>query len=401
MIKRYQKIKNLAIDFYHKQEPPDLEEIWINISNKFRNMFNDKIKKDSYSNRPNKNIISIIIIIVFFLWFISGFFIVQEGKVAVLTRFGKYIGTSQAGINWRFPHPIESHEIVNISRLRTLEIGYRGSSSNKMLTESLMLTTDENIVDMQFVVQYRLRYDGAPDYLFKISDPDDSVRQAAETAMREIVGKKTMDFVLYEGRTTVALEVQKLMQHILNNYRTGIQIDTVAIQNVQPPEQVQAAFDDAVKAGQDRERQINEGYAYANNIIPLAGGQASRLIEQAEGYKTKIIEEAKGNSSRFDSILKEYEKKPDITRSRIYLETMEEIFSNSEKIIIDSDNSTLILPTDRKNKNQVNKSLTEKTLLNQIKSNSMTDNNTIKDSYLEDKHINSFDKSSKNLTRQR
>lgn len=186
-------------------------------------------------------------------------------------------------------YPIQSHEMVNVSQLRTFEVGFRGGARNKVLPEALMLTTDENIVDMQFVVQYRLRADGAPDYLFMTRDPDESVRQASETAMREVVGKQSMDFVLYEGRTTVATQVQTLMQQILDRYQTGVQVSTVAIQNVQPPEQVQAAFDDAVKAGQDRERQINEGQAYANQVVPLASGQASRMTEQAEGYKAKVV----------------------------------------------------------------------------------------------------------------
>ncbi|AWD32486.1 Modulator of FtsH protease HflK [Candidatus Kinetoplastibacterium sorsogonicusi] len=357
MINQYKKFKNIAIDFYHRQEPPDLEEIWMNFNKKIRSIFHINT---NFSENHNKSYFIFIFLIILILWLISGFFIVQEGKVAVLTRFGKYIKTVQSGIHWKFPSPIDSYEIVNISRLRTLEIGYRGNSANKILPESLMLTNDENIVDMQFVVQYRLRNDGAPNYLFKISDPNNSVRQVAETAMREIVGKRNMDFVLYEGRTLVSLDVQNLMQHILDNYKTGIQIDTVAIQNVQPPEQVQAAFDDAVKAGQDRERKINEGYAYANHIIPLASGQASRLLEQAEGYKTKIIEEAKGNVSRFDSILKEYEKNPDITSSRIYLEGMEEIFSQNDKIIINSDNSTILIPNERINKKALNKYIQDK-----------------------------------------
>jgi membrane protease subunit HflK len=212
-----------------------------------------------------------------------------------------------------------------------------------------MLTTDENIVDMQFVVQYRLRADGAPDYLFMTRDPDESVRQASETAMREVVGKQSMDFVLYEGRTTVATQVQTLMQQILDRYQTGVQVSTVAIQNVQPPEQVQAAFDDAVKAGQDRERQINEGQAYANQVVPLASGQASRMTEQAEGYKAKVVGDAQGNTSRFTSILGEYEKSPQVMRQRMYLESMQEIFTRASKVMVDtkSNNNMLYLPLDK------------------------------------------------------
>ncbi|NMU90628.1 FtsH protease activity modulator HflK [Achromobacter ruhlandii] len=282
-------------------------------------------------------------------WAASGFYIVQEGQVAVVTQFGKYKSTSQAGFQWRLPYPIQSHEMVNVSQLRTFEVGFRGGARNKVLPEALMLTTDENIVDMQFVVQYRLRADGAPDYLFMTRDPDDSVRQASETAMREVVGKQSMDFVLYEGRTAVASQVQTLMQQILDRYQTGVQVSTVAIQNVQPPEQVQAAFDDAVKAGQDRERQINEGQAYANQVVPLASGQASRMTEQAEGYRAKVVGDAQGNTARFTSILGEYEKSPQVMRQRMYLESMQEIFTRASKVMVDtkSNNNMLYLPLDK------------------------------------------------------
>ncbi|ARP94704.1 FtsH protease activity modulator HflK [Bordetella genomosp. 13] len=338
--------------------PPDLDEVWRDFNNRIGALFGRR----GGGNRPNRGGgvtppsprgtrigLGVIAAVLVALWLASGFFIVQEGQVAVVTQFGKYKSTAPAGFQWRLPYPIQSHETVNISQLRTFEVGFRGNARNKVLPEALMLTTDENIVDMQFVVQYRLRADGAPDYLFRMRDPDDSVRQASETAMREIVGKKPMDFVLYEGRTEVATEVQALMQQILDRYAAGIQVSTVAIQNVQPPEQVQAAFDDAVKAGQDRERQINEGQAYANQVVPLASGQASRMIEQAEGYKAKVVGDAQGNAARFTSILAEYDKAPEVMRQRMYLETMQEIFTNASKIMVDSGNNSnlLYLPLDK------------------------------------------------------
>ncbi len=353
--------KNLSYDCQKNQKnPPDLDEIWQDFNKRVRNFLGQKKNENTDMNyhatgpgpsfpRQILGFGSIFFFVIFIIWLSSGFFIIQEGQVAVITRFGQYSRTAQAGFRWRFPYPLERHSIVNISQLRTFEIGFRGSSRNKMLSEALMLTNDENIVDMQFVVQYRLRSDGAPNYLFKVKNPDDSVRQAAETAMREVVGKKPMDFVLYEGRTDVTAEVQTLMQSILNYYESGIQISTVAIQNVQPPEQVQAAFDDAVKAGQDRERQINEGQAYANQVIPWASGQASRMLEEAEGCKARIIGDAKGKAARFISILNEYEKAPEITRDRIYLESMQKMFSEVGKIMIDTQNhnNVLYLPLDR------------------------------------------------------
>src|SRR5690606_30782783 len=272
--------------------------------------------------KGSPKMVAVIIVILIGLWLASGFVIVQEGQVAVVTKFGKYTKTLPPGLQWRLPYPIESHQTVNISQLRTFEVGFRGTARNKVLPESLMLTTDEHIVDLQFVVQYRLVSTGAPDYLFKTSQPDESVRQASETAMREIVGKKPMDFVLYSGRTEVATEVQKLAQSILDRYETGIQISTVAIQNVQPPEQVQAAFDDAVKAGQDRERLINEGNAYASKVLPEAQGQVARMIQDAEGYRARIVGGAEGDTARFTSVETEYAKAPEITRQRMYLATM-------------------------------------------------------------------------------
>jgi membrane protease subunit HflK len=340
--------------------PPDLDEVWRDFNNRLGSLFGRKRgggrgtppgSPGTPSSRPRgmRVGLGLIVAVAVALWLASGFFIVQEGQVAVITQFGKYNKTVQAGFQWRIPYPIQNQEMVNISQLRTFEVGFRGGARNKVLPEALMLTTDENIVDMQFVVQYRLRADGAPDYLFKTRDPDEAVRQAAETSMREIVGKKPMDFVLYEGRTEVASEVQALMQQILDRYSTGVQVSTVAIQNVQPPEQVQNAFDDAVKAGQDRERQINEGQAYANQVVPLAEGQASRMTEQAEGYKARVVDNASGNSARFESILTEYAKAPLVMRERMYLETMQEMFTRASKVLIDTKNGNnmIYLPLDK------------------------------------------------------
>ena len=338
--------------------PPDLDQVWRDVSDRLGGLFG---RKQGGGNRPpsqgpggptarqSKIGLGVIVAAGLALWLASGFFIVQEGQVAVLTQFGKYKSTALAGFQWRIPFPIQSHEVVNLSQLRTFEVGFRTTARNRVLPESLMLTDDENIVDVQFVVQYRLRADGAPAYLFKTKDPDESVRQAAQTAMREVVGKRPMDTVLYEGRTAVAVDVQKLMQQILDRYETGIQVSTVAIQNVQPPEQVQAAFDDAVKAGQDRERQINEGQAYRNQIVPMAAGQSSRMLEQAEGYRARVVGNAVGDAARFTSVFVEYKKSPLVIRERMYLETMQQMYSSASKIMVDTKGSTnmLYLPLDK------------------------------------------------------
>jgi membrane protease subunit HflK len=344
--------------------PPDLDEVWRDFNNRLGSVFGRKPKRGDNrfggngsgggnSGMPafkgSPKLLGLLVAAGVALWLASGLMIVQEGQVAVITRFGEYTKTLSPGLQWRLPYPIEADQAVNISQLRTFEVGYRGTARNKVLPESLMLTTDEAIIDLQFVVQYRLEPNGAPDYLFKTSQPDESVRQAAETAMREVVGKQPMDFVLYSGRTEVASEVQKLAQSILDRYETGIQISTVAIQNVQPPEQVQAAFDDAVKAGQDRERQINEGNAYSNQVLPEAEGQAARMVQEAEGYRAKVIGDAQGDTARFISVETEYAKAPDITRERLYLSTMQEILEKSSKIMIDaqSSNNMLYLPLDK------------------------------------------------------
>jgi membrane protease subunit HflK len=341
--------------------PPDLDEVWRDFNNRLGAFFGRKPKRGGGNFGGGKGgspismpkgspkLVAIIIIVVLALWLASGFMIVQEGQVAVVTRFGKYTQTLPPGLQWRFPYPIENAQTVNISSLRTFEVGFRGGATNKILPEALMLTNDENIVDVQFVVQYRLMATGAPDYLFQTSHPDESVRQAAETAMREVVGKKPMDHILYSGRAEVATAVQKRIQSILDDYKTGIQISTVAIQNVQPPEQVQAAFDDAVKAGQDRERQINEGNAYANKIVPEAQGQAARLIQQAEGYRAKVIGDAQGDTARFLSVQAEFAKAPEITRERLYLSTMQQILERTSKVMIDSQagSNLLYLPLDK------------------------------------------------------
>ena len=340
--------------------PPDLDELWRDFNRRLSGLFGRKPSgppgggnngggRFSPSSRGTGVGLLVVVVVVALLWLASGFFIVQEGQVAVVSQFGAYKETTRAGFQWRLPYPIQSHETVNLSQLRTIEVGFRNTSRSKVLQESLMLTDDENIVDMQFVVQYRLKETGARDYLFNNRGPDEAVKQAAETAMREIVGKKKMDFVLYEGRTEVATEVAALMQQIMDLYRTGVLVSTVAIQNAQPPEQVQAAFDDAVKAGQDRERQINEGQAYANDVVPRASGAASRLIQEAEAYRQRIVESAEGDAARFSQVLTEYKKAPQVTRDRLYLETMQQVFTNTSKVLVDTRNGSnlLYLPLDK------------------------------------------------------
>jgi membrane protease subunit HflK len=284
---------------------------------------------------------------VFVVWLASGFYIVVEGQRGVVLTFGRYSQETMPGLRWRLPWPIQSNEIVNLAQVRTLEVGYRNNVRTKVLKESLMLTDDENIVDLQFAVQYLVK--DARDFVFNVRRPDDSAMQIAETAMREVIGKSRMDAILYETQIDVANRARDLMQTIHDRYGTGITVSTVTIQNAQPPEQVQAAFDDAVKANQDRERQKNEGQAYANDVIPRARGAAARLSEEAQGYRQRVIANAEGDASRFKQVLAEYAKAPAVTRERIYIETMQAILTSTSKIMMDyrGSGNLLYLPLEK------------------------------------------------------
>jgi membrane protease subunit HflK len=331
--------------------PPDLDELWRRFNQWLSSLFGGKGGgggKGSGAGLP-KNLMGLVLALAFLVWLASGFYIVDAASKGIVLRFGKYAEATEPGARWHLPWPIESHEIVNVASVRTLEVGYSGSARNKKLTEALMLTDEQDIVDLQFAVQYILK--DAKDYLFnnRFDDDTEIVKQAAESAMRDIVGKSKMDFVLYEGRAEVAARAKKLMQVILDRYKTGISISQVTLQNVQPPEQVQAAFDDAVKANQDRERAKNEAQAYANDVVPRARGVASRLQQESQGYRQAVIANSEGEASRFSQITTEYAKAPVVTRQRIYMDTMQQVMSNTSKVIVDQKggNSLLYLPLDK------------------------------------------------------
>jgi len=431
------------------QGPPDLEEMWRDFNQRLSGMFGGKRRGGGGPQMPNLSAkefsggIWMLLLVLLSVWLATGFYTVDAYQRAVVLRFGKLQEVTGPGWHWRLPYPIESHEKVDKTVVRVVEVGYRNSESNKMPREALMLTDDENIINIQFAVQYVIDLsanelnrnlgngavapqapsanpalaqpeesdltegvdiapsepaavvpeevaaeeaeareeqsdvermqaildenetlkeiidDGEPEgpswdkavenYLFKNRDPDEAVRQAAETAMREIVGKSKMDFVLYDGREQIAVTAQELMQRILDRYQTGILISRVTMQNAQPPEQVQAAFDDAVRASQDRERQRNEGEAYANNVVPTARGQAARIMEEANGYRQRVVARAEGDASRFDQIYAEFVNAPEVTRERWYLEAMQQMLSNSSKVLIDANNggNVLLMPLDK------------------------------------------------------
>jgi membrane protease subunit HflK len=334
------------------QGPPDLDELWRNFNRRLSDLFGRRRRGGDEPPTPPSSWqvgggAGVLLALIVAVWLASGFYIVVEGTRGIVLTFGSFSQETNPGLRWRLPWPIQSNEIVNLAQVRTLEVGYRNNVRTKVLKESLMLTDDENIVDLQFAVQYLVK--DAQDFIFEVRRPDESAMQIAETAMREVIGKSSMDQILYETQVDVANRSRDLMQQIHDRYKTGITISTVTIQNAQPPEQVQAAFDDAVKAGQDRERQKNEGQAYANDVIPRAKGTASRLQQEADGYRQRVIASAEGDASRFRQVLTEYAKAPGVTRERIYIETMQQVLQSTSKVMMDyrGSGSLLYLPLDK------------------------------------------------------
>ncbi|CAN7474617.1 FtsH protease activity modulator HflK [Acidovorax sp. LjRoot129] len=341
-------------------QPPDLDELWRDLNRKLGGLFGGKNGGGRGSGggsgggfQPDMKSagvgVGLIAGIAFVIWMGTGFFIVQEGQQAVITQFGKYKSTVGAGFNWRLPYPIERHELVFVTQIRSADVGRDTVIKSTGLRESAMLTEDENIVEIKFAVQYRLS--DARAWLFESKNPSDAVVQAAETAVREVVGKMRMDTALAEERDQIAPRVRALMQTILDRYKVGVEVVGINLQQggVRPPEQVQASFDDVLKAGQERERAKNEAQAYANDVIPRAVGSASRLNEEAAAYKARIVAQAQGDTQRFTSVLAEYQKAPQVTRDRMYLEAMQQIYGSVTKVLVESrqGSNLLYLPLDK------------------------------------------------------
>jgi membrane protease subunit HflK len=342
--------------------PPDLDELWRDLNQKLGKLLGGRGGSGNGSPpgsgggggfQPSmkgaKLGLGVIAAVAALIWLGTGFFIVQEGQQAVITQFGRYHSTVGAGFNWRMPYPIQRHELVFVTQIRSIDIGRDAIIKATGLRESAMLTEDENILEMKFAVQYRLT--DARAYLFESKNPTDAVVQAAETAVREVVGKMRMDSALSEERDQIGPRVRAIMQTILDRYKVGIEVVGINLQQggVRPPEQVQAAFDDVLKAGQERERAKNEAEAYANDVIPRAVGTASRLKEEAEGYKSRIVAQAQGDAQRFKSLLAEYQKAPQVTRDRMYIDAMQQMYSNVTKVMVESKQGAnlLYLPLDK------------------------------------------------------
>lgn len=335
----------------NNEGPPDLDKILGDLNQKVSNLFGKKGSGNNNAPSTKKDFdvpVLPIVGVIAAIWLATGFYIVDQGSLGVVQRFGAYNETTETGPRWHWPYPFESVEVVNMEQVRRLEVGYRSNGEGvggktKQPKEALMLTEDENIINLQFAVQYNLK--NAKDYLFNNRDTDAAVMSAAETAIREVVGKNKLDDLLQKGLA----DTSERMQSILDSYKTGVKITSVSLQSAQPPEQVQEAFEDVNRANQDYQRFINEGQAYANDVIPKARGNASRLSAEAAGYQLKVQNEAIGNASRFEQILTQYAKAPEVTRQRLYLDAQEQIMTNTSKVIVDQPggNSLLYLPLDK------------------------------------------------------
>ena len=339
--------------------PPDLDELWRDFNAKLAGLFgNKKGGSEPPSNNggptgPDFKVarfgIGVIGAVVLAIWLSTGFFIVQEGQQAVITQFGRYHSTVGAGFNWRLPYPFQRQELVFVTQIRSVDVGRDNIVKSTGLRESAMLTEDENILEIKFAVQYRLT--DARAYLFETKNPTETVVQAAETAVREVVGKMKMDAAMSEERDQIGPRIRTIMQAILDQYKVGVEVVGINLQQggVRPPEQVQAAFDDVLKAGQERERAKNEAEAYANDVVPRAVGAASRLKQEADGYKARIVAQAEGDAQRFKSLVGEYQKAPQVMRDRLYIDAMQQIYSNTTKVLVDikQGSNLLYLPLDK------------------------------------------------------
>ncbi len=337
--------------------PPDLDEAIRSIQEKLGKIFGggngggNSSSGQSPTGTPMKNLGVIAAGAVVALWGLSGFYIVDEGNHGVETRFGKYTAITQSGLHWHIPAPIEQVAIVNVKQQRFIEVGYRSGGSEQITgsvpKEALMLTKDENYVDVRLAVQYQVK--DAKQFIFNVVNPAATLKQVTESAQRGVIGGSTMDFVLTEGRSEIVTQIKKEIQDVMDSYQSGIQVTSVNLQDAQPPEQVQNAFADAIKAREDEQRLINEAEAYSNDVVPRARGAAARKMQEAEGYKEQVIAQAEGETSRFSKLFAEYSKAPDITRKRLYIESMEAVLSETSKIMVDvkNGNNMMYLPLDK------------------------------------------------------
>ena len=330
--------------------PPDLDEVIRSLQQKLGGIFGGSGRGGSGGPVPMLGL-TVIIIAALVLWCLTGFYIVDEGTQGVVTRFGRYTETTGSGLHWHIPIPIETVTVVDVENQRNLQLGYRTGGRQQAIgtvpREALMLTRDENIVDVRMSVLYQVK--DAKDFLFNVKDPAATLKQVTESAERGVIGNSKMDFVLKEGRSEIAAQIKNDVQIILDEYEAGILVTFVNLVDAQPPEEVQASYEDAIKAREDKERLINEAQAYSNDIIPKARGAAARIFQEAEGYKARVVAESTGEASRFSQLLAEYEKAPVITRKRLYIESLEAVLAKTGKVMVDVEggNNLMYLPLDR------------------------------------------------------
>ncbi|BAS67734.1 MAG: FtsH protease activity modulator HflK [Gammaproteobacteria bacterium] len=334
------------------QTPPELDDVIKDFKDKFSGIIGGgkPNEKGVQSITPSTGGMKYIFLVGILLWVLSGIYIIDPAEKGVVLRFGAFQEETSQGPHWHLPYPIETLSRINVEQIRTAQIGYRDAVSNRrggnVSSESLMLTKDENMIDAKFAVQYKINDVQA--YLFNVDNPNLTLRHVVESAIRQVVGKNTMDYILTEGRVDIADSIKEKSQELLDIYQAGLIITTVNMQDAQPPEQVQAAFSDAVKAREDKQRLINEAQTYANDILPKSRGKAARLLEEAKAYKSKVVSKSEGEASRFGQILAEYAKAPEVTRERLYRETMESVLANTSKVVVDSKaNSMMYLPLDK------------------------------------------------------
>ena len=362
---------SMAWNDNNNQTPPELDEVIKDFKNRFNSTFGGKSSGNSGASKAAKGSFKYIFILAFIVWMASGIYIIDPAERGVVLRFGAFQTSTTQGPHWHIPYPVESVYKVNVEQVRSAEIGFRNaqnSYSSGVSSESLMLTRDENMVDVKLAVQYKIA--NAQDYLFNVSNPELTLSHVVQSIIRQVVGDNTMDFVLTTGRDQVAQEVKTASQALINDYGLGIQITAVTMQDAQPPVQLKAAFDDVVKAREDEQRYINEARAYANDIVPKARGASQRLLAEAEAYKSEVVSKSEGEAYRFSQILTEYTKAPGVTKERLYRETLEDVLSNTNKVIVDSNsNSLMYLPIDQLiNSNRVTRSGSSTSTYNQTPS---------------------------------
>ncbi|MGH8549511.1 MAG: FtsH protease activity modulator HflK [Methylococcales bacterium] len=333
-----------------KKSPPDLDAVIRSMKEKMGGFGFLRGKKNGRSGSPMIALL-VVVLVLLVLWCLTGIYKIDAGWRGVITRFGAYSETTMPGLHWHYPSPIESLTKVDVEQQRSIEVGYRSGGHQQALgsvpREALILTEDENIVDVRLNVQYQVK--DAKDFLFNVLEPSETLQQVTESAERGVVGQSEIDFVLLEGRSEIVAQVQHQIQSIMDEYGAGVQVTAVNLQDAQPPEEVQHAFEDAIKAREDKQRYIREAEAYMNDILPKARGAAARRTQDAEGYKAKVVAEAKGEASRFEALLVEYSRAPEVTRKRLYIESIEKVLEKVETVLLDVEkgNNLMYLPLDR------------------------------------------------------